>query len=80
MIELKLNFSKCPMCSSRDITKKEVYMVCNHCGAQFVRRIDTATRESLTCILNRKTDGTMFEPQSSQVFIVVEEAEVVQFT
>jgi hypothetical protein len=77
---LKFNFAKCPMCGSRKIEKKQVNMVCNDCLAQFVRRVDPFNKESLTCIWNRKTDGTLFEPNSTKVFLVPEDPEVVLFT
>jgi hypothetical protein len=67
------------MCHSRNIEKKEVCMECKDCHAQFVRRVHLFDKESLTCIWNRKTDGTYFE-HSNKVFIVPEDPEVVQFT
>jgi len=77
---LKLNFTKCPMCHSRNIEKKEVCMECKDCHAQFVRRVNAFGSDSLTCIWNRKTDGTMFEPNNNHVFLTPEDQEVVYFT
>ena len=55
-------------------------MVCNNCHAMFVRRVDTKTNEKLTCIWNRKKDGTLFEPKNTKVFLTNEAKEVVEFT
>jgi hypothetical protein len=55
-------------------------MLCNECGAQFVRRCDSISKESLVCVWNRKMDGTMFEPKNNHVFLTLGDSEKVEFT
>ena len=55
-------------------------MECKDCHALFVRRINLFEKDSLVCIWNKKSDGTMFEPNNNHIFLVPTDLEKVQFT